>query len=257
MMRLLLLSLAICCLPTSVPAARAQTDADVRDSQKKLNQVLVERILGLEKRLQQQLAKSDSTELKDLEGRVSAVTAQLNQFRQQLDASSLTAAAQLQAVKQTQQQLEDFARIIRSAESGRTATSAEPALIAVAATVPLPFREYLAEHPALLTADASADMVAVAESGKWMVIAVGQSPHSVKNPKVACRLKALAALTALQAEYTLRQSLESGDDGGSDSIKAGLAGKVKGLPVIGEWTSTDGKHVSVLYGRLIEPPAGN
>lgn len=114
------------------------------------------------------------------------------------------------------------------------------------------FRNYLYDHPALLTADASAEIVYIPEKKAWMMVAVGSSKLSVQEPKLACKLKALAALTAAKEGINIEETSKLTSAGAVQEILSKLNGKTLGLPVVGEWISADGKSISILYGQILE-----
>lgn len=123
-------------------------------------------------------------------------------------------------------------------------------------SLPEPFNAYIAEHPAWLTAQQSADAVYLTDRRQWMVIAVGSSPVDKKNPKDACELRALDAVVSNRSNW-LSRTAELRDGDAVRTIRTFAAGDVSGLPVVGEWYTQDGKHVSVLYGKLLAPEAAH
>jgi hypothetical protein len=122
----------------------------------------------------------------------------------------------------------------------------------IAKTIPSDFQSYLIDHPVWLTADSAADIVYVPEKKRWLIIAVASSKQNVKNPKLACKLKALAALAEKKGSMKLEMVAELNDSGASQRIEAKLQASTSGLPLLGEWKSVDGEYISLLYGFIVE-----
>lgn len=152
------------------------------------------------------------------------------------------------AIKQLRERLAKLEASLRLAET----SVAEKRVEKILASIPQPYRDYLKERPAWLTADQSADLVYVAGQRKLLVLAVGSSPLNKKYPRDACELQALAATkAACESKLVAQRKLEP-DGNVTKVISQFVEGGVKGLPVVGEWLSPDGQRVYVLYGNLTE-----
>jgi hypothetical protein len=114
------------------------------------------------------------------------------------------------------------------------------------------FRDYLETHPALLTADASAEIVYIDDTRQFMIIAVGSSSLRVRNPRTACELKALASLAAVRSRMDIRKTVQLDDLGAVSRITTSLEGATYGLPAVTEWISPDGQSITVLYGQIVD-----
>jgi serine/threonine protein kinase len=114
------------------------------------------------------------------------------------------------------------------------------------------FRDYLETHPALLTADASAEIVYINDTKQFMIIAVGSSSLRARNPRTACELKALASLAAAQSRMDIRKTVQLDDLGAISRITTSLESTTYGLPAVTEWISSDGQSITILYGQIVD-----
>lgn len=122
----------------------------------------------------------------------------------------------------------------------------------IPADIPEPFRTHLKSRTAWMGKQVqTAELVWLTDHKRWLAIAVGSNPLSKSGPKIACRLKAHAALLAAMKSTSLTEEAKLHGDAAVQAIQAFVSGDVPGLPVIGSWESPDGEEVTVLFGKLL------
>jgi len=99
-------------------------------------------------------------------------------------------------------------------------------------------------------ADSAAD-VFQAESGEWISIAVGKHLADANYPRDACSMHAMAKYAEQLSGLTIdaKQKLHNAEL--TKIIETHAAAHVMPLPPLAEWESEDGKHISVLYGKVL------
>ncbi|MBX3421782.1 MAG: caspase family protein [Pirellulaceae bacterium] len=120
------------------------------------------------------------------------------------------------------------------------------------ASLPEPIKSWLQENTALLEIDSYFNVVVIEK--KRMAIAIGSALIENSDDLTAqkkCRLRANAARTKSQNDVNIKIREEIKDDRVSESIISSVEAKVRSLPAVGSWTSSDGKRIWVLYADHI------
>lgn len=185
--------------------------------------------------------------------------------------------AQLLALKK---EVDDLTRAIRDAPRDRDAVSAlarrvdelgrrldqartqadqrdnagtlPPYLDAVLADVPPAYRPLLLERKGWSKADQSAEYVWRPVERRWAILAVASSRLQVNEPRLACEIKADAAVLKATRGIRVERVTEFHGGQATQRIKEFTAGGVPGLAALGEWewsTSSGERMISVVYGR--------
>lgn len=143
----------------------------------------------------------------------------------------------------------EFRKAADDAAEQRTAAESKPPAMP---SLPEPYANYVREHPAWLTAEQSADGVYLPDRKQWMLLAVASSPLDKQNPKLACELKAMRAMVSFRDTFGVAGKAESQNGNATEVIHGTTSGTTSSLPVVGEWRSSDGKSVSILFGKLVD-----